>query len=157
MLDEARVWNVAHDATQIAANMGLEISSGATLKARWGMNEAGGGTVGDSMPTPADGTITGSGTAGWPGAGDPAAPAISSPNAPTLNAPANGATGIGLSPTLDVTVSDPDLDPMTVTFWGRPFASGTFTQIAQNTASHRARTRPRSGRASVPARSTSGT
>ena len=40
---------------------GLELSSGTDLKARWGMNEAGGGTVGDSMPTPADGTITGSG------------------------------------------------------------------------------------------------
>ena len=83
VLDEARVWNVAHDASQIAANMGLEISSGATLKARWGMNEAGGGTVGDSMPTPADGTITGSGTA-WV-AGAPVTPAAGNqqPNAPT--------------------------------------------------------------------------
>ena len=67
VLDEARVWNVAHDAAQIIADMGLEISSGATLKARWGMNEAGGGTVGDSM---AAGRPTGPSPAaarrGWP-------------------------------------------------------------------------------------------
>ena len=55
------------------------------------------------------------------------------PNAPTVNAPPNGATGIGTSPTLDVGVSDPNSDPLTVTFFGRPYASGVFTQIAQNT------------------------
>ncbi len=55
------------------------------------------------------------------------------PNAPTLNAPANGATGIGTSPTLSVGVTDPDSNTMTVTFFGRPFASGNFAQIAQNT------------------------
>ena len=55
------------------------------------------------------------------------------PDAPTLNAPANGATGIGLSPTLDIGVSDPERDPLTVTYFGRPLASGNFTQIAQHT------------------------
>ena len=55
------------------------------------------------------------------------------PNAPTLNSPADGATGVGTSPTLSVGVSDPDANPMTVTFFGRPFASGNFTQIGQNT------------------------
>ena len=61
-------------------------------------------------------------------------PVVSAPpDAPTLNAPANGATGIGTSPTLNVGVSDPDADPMTVTFFGRPFASGNFAQIGQNT------------------------
>ena len=55
------------------------------------------------------------------------------PNAPTLNSPADGATGVGTSPTLSVGVSDPDANPLTVTFFGRPFASGNFTQIAQNT------------------------
>ena len=30
-------------------------------------------------------------------------------------------------------VSDPDSDPLTVTFFGRPLASGNYTQIAQNT------------------------
>ena len=59
--------------------------------------------------------------------------ANSAPAAPTLNAPANAATGIGTSPTLDVGVSDPDSDPLTVTYFGRPFASGIFTQLAQHT------------------------
>ena len=56
------------------------------------------------------------------------------PAAPTLNAPANAGTGISTSPTLSIGVSDPDADPLTVTFFGRPFASGNFTQIGQNTA-----------------------
>ena len=47
--------------------------------------------------------------------------------------PADGATGVSTSPTLSVEVSDPDSNPMTVTFFGRPFASGNFAQIAQNT------------------------
>ncbi len=55
------------------------------------------------------------------------------PNAPTLNSPADGATGVGTSPTLSVGVSDPDANPLTVTFFGRPFASGNFAQIGQNT------------------------
>ena len=60
-------------------------------------------------------------------------PPNAAPNAPTLNAPANADTGIGTSPTLDVGVSDPDADPLTVTYFGRPLASGNFVQIAQHT------------------------
>ena len=41
--------------------------------------------------------------------------------------------GSALSPTLSVGVSDPDADPLTVTYFGRPLASGNFTQIAQHT------------------------
>ena len=55
------------------------------------------------------------------------------PSAPVLNAPTNGATGQTTSPTLSVRVSDPDNNAMTVTFMGRPFASGNFAQIAQKT------------------------
>ena len=43
------------------------------------------------------------------------------------------AAASALSPTLSVGVSDPDANPLTVTFFGRPFASGNFAQIAQNT------------------------
>ena len=42
------------------------------------------------------------------------------PSAPTLNAPEDGAIGVSTSPTLDVAVSDPQGDPLTVTFYGRP-------------------------------------
>jgi hypothetical protein len=42
-----------------------------------------------------------------------------SPNAPTLVAPANGATGVSTSPSLQATVTDPEADPLTVSFYGR--------------------------------------
>ncbi|HEX3220092.1 MAG TPA: hypothetical protein VHU77_08740, partial [Candidatus Limnocylindria bacterium] len=57
----------------------------------------------------------------------------SAPSGPTLNAPANAANGVSTSPTLSVGVSDTDGGTLTVTFFGRPYASGNFTQIAQNT------------------------
>ncbi|MDI6858731.1 MAG: sialidase domain-containing protein, partial [Dehalococcoidia bacterium] len=54
------------------------------------------------------------------------------PEPPALNAPQDGATGVSTSPTLDVTVSDPQGDPLTVTFYGRPIAppaSPSFTVV----------------------------
>ena len=57
----------------------------------------------------------------------------SAPAAPTLNAPANGGTGISLSPTLTSVCRIPMRDPLTVTYFGRPLASGIFAQIAQHT------------------------
>ncbi|MBN1538152.1 MAG: DNRLRE domain-containing protein, partial [Anaerolineales bacterium] len=46
------------------------------------------------------------------------------PNQPVLVQPADDATGISTSPTLEVTVSDPDLDDLNVTFYGREVGSG---------------------------------
>ncbi len=63
----------------------------------------------------------------------PTAPATA-PNAPTLNAPADGSTGVSTSPILNVGVSDPNGGNLTVTYFGRPLASGNFAQIAQNGA-----------------------
>ena len=60
-------------------------------------------------------------------------PAAHAPNAPTLNAPTNGATGTTASPTLDVTVTDPDAAPMTVKFFGRTYESGVYTLIGTRT------------------------
>ncbi len=57
------------------------------------------------------------------------AAAGAAPNTPTLHSPANAATGISTSPTLDVGVSDPEGDTLTVTYFGRPYASGNYTQI----------------------------
>ena len=61
-------------------------------------------------------------------------PSNSAPNAPTLNAPCQRCHR-DQSPhrRLSVGVSDPNADPLTVTFFGRPFASGNFAQIGQNT------------------------
>jgi hypothetical protein len=51
------------------------------------------------------------------------APAItqinSAPDQPVLVQPANGETGVSASPTLEITVTDPDADDMSVTFYGR--------------------------------------
>ena len=79
------------------------------------------------------------------------------PNAPTLNAPTNGATGVGTSPTLDVGVSDPNADPLTVTYYGRPLASGNFAQIAQHSGITAASDTATSGPTWAPARPSSGT
>ena len=65
-----------------------------------------------------------SGTA-LPGAqAAPEAP-LASPNQPTLVGPANGATGVATPPTLSVNVTDPDSNPMTVSFYGRVKSAAT--------------------------------
>ena len=64
VLDEARVWNVARTQVQIDADINSQLTSGTGLVARWGLNEGTGTTVGDSLPTPADGTLAGTG-ASW--------------------------------------------------------------------------------------------
>ena len=46
-------------------------------------------------------------------------PANRPPAEPTLNGPSDGTANASISPTLDATVSDPDGDPLTVTFYGR--------------------------------------
>ena len=48
----------------------------------------------------------------------PFAPAA--PNQPTLVSPADGASGVSLSPVLSVIPTDPNADPMDVSFYGRP-------------------------------------
>ena len=55
------------------------------------------------------------------------------PLQPVLVAPADGATGISTSQDLEVAVSDPDGDELTVTFYGRPTSTSSgsdFTIIA---------------------------
>ncbi len=55
------------------------------------------------------------------------------PSLPILNAPADGASGVPLTPTLDVHVSDPDGNDLTVTFYGRRVLTSTapdFTVVA---------------------------
>ena len=131
VVDEVRIWNVARTAGQILADKNNEITGPtAGLIGRWGLNEGTGSSLADS----AGGSITGAAVAN-PAWVDGFVPPVvnGAPAAPTVIAPSNTATGIETSPTLNVGVSDPDSDPLTVTFFGRPLASGNFTQIAQNT------------------------
>jgi hypothetical protein len=50
---------------------------------------------------------------------DPTEPSSQPPNQPAIVQPPNEATDISTSPTLEVTVSDPDEDDLTVTFYGQ--------------------------------------
>jgi len=64
---------------------------------------------------------------------------VGAPNQPTLVQPANGGTGISTSPALEVSVSDPDQDDLSVTFHGRPVGSTPgedFTVIAMPDTQH---------------------
>jgi hypothetical protein len=90
-MDEARIYRRALSVSEIAALAGLPPTPTPTAT-----------PIGSDTPTPS-----------------PTATSLP-PSAPTLNAPLDGAVGVSTSPTLDVTVSDPDDDPLTVTFYGRP-------------------------------------
>jgi hypothetical protein len=122
MLDEARVWNVARTPTEIRSTKGLEVSSASGLIGRWGMNEGIGNVISDSSGS----AVTGTAVAGptWVSGFPP------SPSDPVVNAPTDGQTGLGTSPTLDISVSDATGVPVTVTFRGRAKASGVFRTIA---------------------------
>ncbi len=56
------------------------------------------------------------------------------PSAPVVVAPTNNAVGVATNATLTVSVSDPNDDPMTVVFYGRPLAGAApgadFTLVA---------------------------
>ena len=116
-IDEVRIWNAARTAQQIADGMLGEIASAPGLLGRWGLNENSGTLVNDSSGHAITGTLVG---ASWSWA--QGAPfniiANAAPAAPVLNAPAN-AGGSSSPATLDVSVSDPDSDTMTATFYGR--------------------------------------
>jgi hypothetical protein len=59
LLDEVRVWNRALSQPEILAGRDREITSGTGLLGRWGLNENGGPTAGDSVgPTAEVGTLT---------------------------------------------------------------------------------------------------
>ena len=114
-IDEARIWNVARTGPQILAAKNLELTSGAGLLGRWGLNEGTGSTATDSVAPLENGTLTNGPVwvSGAPFTSNAA------PAAPVVVSPANGATGVSTSPTLDVTVSDLDGDTLDATFYGR--------------------------------------
>jgi VCBS repeat-containing protein len=120
VLDEARVWNYALSEVELLANINSQLTAGAPgLVARWGFSEGSGTAVGDSTTTPVAGTIVGTGYA-WV-AGAPFNLTVNqAPAQPVLVSPANGAANIGVPANLSVTVSDPESEPLDVTFYGRP-------------------------------------
>ncbi|PYR56190.1 MAG: hypothetical protein DMF91_22500, partial [Acidobacteria bacterium] len=133
VIDEVRIWNVARTQQQIQDGMSGEILSAPNLLGRWGLNENSGTSVADSSGHGVTGTIVGTPLTQWNWVpGTPFNGAINhAPNAPTLNAPGAGATGVHAPATLSVSASDPDGDPMTVTFYARqkPTTAPDFTLV----------------------------
>ena len=120
-VDEVRIWNLARDQAQIQSTANVQLSTATPgLVARWSLDEGSGSTIAASAGTSVSGTITGSAHT-WTSPGAPFNLSFNQqPNSPVLVAPANGATGVPTSPTLQVSVSDPDGTPLTVTYYGRP-------------------------------------
>ena len=118
-MDEVRIWAGARTLQQIQDGMSGEIMSAPGLLGRWGLNEGSGGAgtaTADSSGSGNNGVLNGTFT--WvPGV--TFATVNHAPDAPVLNAPTDDATGVASPATLDVSVSDSDADPLTVTYFGR--------------------------------------
>ncbi len=122
-IDEARVWNRARSEAEILAGMQSELSTGAGLVARWGINEGADVLIDDSVGA-ATGTAV-NGPAWIAGAPfGPPPPPNDPPDAPSAPSPADGATGVRTAPTLAVDASDPNGGPLDVRFYGRPSGPG---------------------------------
>ena len=120
VMDEARVWNYARSAQQIAHGSQIEIASAPGLRGRWGLNAGAGSAIADSSGNNVNGTLVGSNAAwvsGAPFAGSNAAP-IAATDAPT--------TPESTPITIAVLANDTDADgdPLTLTSVGTP-AHGT--------------------------------
>ena len=125
-VDEVRIWNVARTQAQIQASKNTAItSSQAGLMGVWNLNAESGTSLADASGN----NVTGITQAnpGWTSGFVP--PPNQAPSTPALGSPANGSIGAPLTPTLDVVATDPDGGSLSVSFFGRPLASGNFTLI----------------------------
>ncbi|MGB3006041.1 MAG: LamG-like jellyroll fold domain-containing protein [Chitinophagaceae bacterium] len=122
-IDEVRIWNKALTPAEILANMNLEITSGTGLRGRWGLNENGNITATNSVGGSVNGTLRSDNISSHPTNGGPVW--VSSgynnqaPNQPINPSPANNANSPSTSPNICATVSDPNVDNLTVRFYGR--------------------------------------
>jgi len=114
MLDEVRVWDYARTPEEIRSAMNVEILRAPGLLGRWGFNEGGGMLADDSTGNGWYGSVVG---ASWT-QGAPIA-ANAPPAAPIPLAPPDGVRLTGPTVRLSVSVSDPDPEPLRVTFYGR--------------------------------------
>jgi hypothetical protein len=124
IMDEARIWNYARTQSEILATINTQISTPQSgLIARWGLNEGTGTTVYDSSGSAVNGIITGT---GWSWTVGSPFNVNFSPATPVLISPLNGASNVTTTPTLNLSVSDPNQDDLTVKFYGRALP-GTLT------------------------------
>jgi hypothetical protein len=124
-IDEARVWDYARTQAQIDDALNLPLLDPVEgLVARWGLNEGIGTLAQGSAGTSVDGVVTGTGWNWTEGA--PFNLSVNhSPEIPALVRPAHLATDVPREASLAVSAGDPDADPLTVRFYGRPSGPGT--------------------------------
>ncbi|HET7498265.1 MAG TPA: FlgD immunoglobulin-like domain containing protein, partial [Candidatus Eisenbacteria bacterium] len=124
-----RIWNAARTQSDIQGTINAQISTPAAgLVARWALDEGSGTAVGGSAGTSVNGTITGTAYAWVSGAPFNLAFNLP-PSAPALVGPADQATDVPLSPTLQVSAADPDGQSLTVQFYGRSAVSSPGTDF----------------------------
>ena len=115
-MDEVRLWNYARPVQQIIDGMRQQLSATTGLIARWGLNDGSGTKITDSTGRKLNGTLRGSGwlwTSGVNFTGNQI------PIAATLNSPSNNSVNVVRNPNLSVSVSDPENDNLTVTYYGK--------------------------------------
>jgi hypothetical protein len=130
VIDEVRVWNVVHSAPEILASKDSQISSATPgLIGRYGFDEGSGSSLAAVPGSAPAGTLVS--TPLW-SAGSTFTTVVNAPPTISLVSPADNATNVGTAGnvTLEASVSDPENQPLTVTFYGRgkaPAAGDDFT------------------------------
>lgn len=131
-LDEVRIWDMALNKEALREHINTElVDPQPHLVARWALDDAAAGIVTDSAGLALEGTAVATKSTFVNGAPFNLAP-NDAPNMPILVQPADTAVDVSTSPTLEVTVNDPETEPLTVSFYGRPLtaSSDDFTLIA---------------------------
>jgi hypothetical protein len=131
ILDEVRIWNYARTLGEIRTTINEQLATPETgLIARWSLNEGAGTRVYGSAGTAVRGILTGTNWA-WTAPGAPFDIVINDPpDEPVLVEPLDDAVAVALSPNLEVTVSDPESDTLSVSFYGRPVSTSSHAPFS---------------------------
>jgi len=122
-IDEVRIWNIMRTGSEVSTNYLNEITSGAGLLGRWGLNENCNNTAFNSIAGGATGSLTSTNTTTHPTNGGPYWYPFNfnlSPNLPANPIPANGVGSSSINPQLCATASDPNGGNLRVRFYGHP-------------------------------------